>query len=206
MFYKEDKINYRRNFSIGVNISLLLCIILLLVYPSVKNEKKMIPYFSEPIITIADIPRTNHESLPPSSNPYSPPVSNMFEPINEPELLPDLEIKEILLNDNTQFDNKVKKGEGKNTGVYEVSSLPFIPRQILEVVPQNTDGIKGLIKVKVLVGIDGYIKQYKVLSNSTNSIIVQNNVVEAVSKSRWQPITFEGEKIEYWIEKTYRFN
>lgn len=205
MILKEDKIHYTRNLKFGINISLVIAIILFFVFPDIKNESNEIPYFPEPIISIADIPSTSHSSLPSPPRPAVPLISNLYQPIDEPEALPDLELRKNNISANKEGNSKGRT-TGNQKGVYEASSLPFIPRQILEVVPQKISGFEGLIKVKVLIGIDGYVKQYKVINSSTESELVINNVLEAITKSRWQPITFDGQKIEYWIEKTYTFN
>jgi hypothetical protein len=96
-------------------------------------------------------------------------------------------------------------GGGSGTGrVYK--SLPFIPRQILEVLPDNNDGVKGYIILALRIGIDGKAKEHKVMMNSVENSSSLQKVVEAAYKSRWQPVKMEGEKVEYWIEKTYTFN
>jgi hypothetical protein len=96
-------------------------------------------------------------------------------------------------------------GGGSGTGrVYK--SLPFIPRQILEVLPDNSDGVKGYIILALRISIDGKAKEHKVMMNSVDNSSSLQKVIEAAYKSRWQPVKMDGEKVEYWIEKTYMFN
>ena len=96
-------------------------------------------------------------------------------------------------------------GAGNGTGrVYK--TLPFVPRQILEVLPDNTEEVTGYIVLALRIGIDGKPREHKVMMNSVNNSSSLKTVVEAAYKSRWQPVKMEGEKIEYWIEKTYTFN
>lgn len=202
--FNHDVIYYELHIKIGVIISLLISIFLFFVFPKNKTEKKEIPYFREPLITVIDIPNTQQsmQSAPPI--PAAPVISNLLILIDDPEILPDVVIKEASTQKNGTTEG-TSKGSGK-TGVYEASSFPFVPRQILEVVPKNEDDSEGFVKVRVLVGVDGYVREHKILSNTTKSEVCLRNVVNAVYKSRWQPIAIEGEKVEYWIEKTYAFN
>lgn len=96
-------------------------------------------------------------------------------------------------------------GGGIGTGkVYQ--SLPFVPRQILEVLPDNANETKGYIILALRIGTDGKVQEHKVLLNSMNDAELLQKVLEAAQKSRWQKVKMEGEKVEYWIEKKYRFD
>jgi outer membrane biosynthesis protein TonB len=176
-----------------------------LLSPQNKNKRKTIPYFREPVLTIIDIPNTQ-QSISSAPRPAVPLITTLLEPIAELEPLPDIKINETSLNNSNQTGESNSKSIGTGTDIYNASSLPFVPRQILEVIPQKINGVKGSIKVSVLVGIDGYAKQLKILYNSTESILCLAKVEEAVYKSRWQPVTIENQNVEYWIEKTYTFN
>ncbi|KAF0141973.1 MAG: hypothetical protein FD122_1060 [Stygiobacter sp.] len=96
-------------------------------------------------------------------------------------------------------------GSGVGTGkVYQ--SLPFAPRQILEVLPDNANETKGYIILALRIGTDGKVQEHKVLMNSMKDAALLSKVLEAANKSRWQPVKMEGEKVEYWIEKIYRID
>ncbi|MFA7421605.1 MAG: energy transducer TonB [Melioribacteraceae bacterium] len=96
-------------------------------------------------------------------------------------------------------------GSGIGTGkVYQ--SLPFVPRQILEVLPDNANETKGYIILALRIGTDGKVQGHKILFNSMNDAELLQKVLEAAQKSRWQTVKMEGEKVEYWIEKKYRFD
>jgi hypothetical protein len=104
-------------------------------------------------------------------------------------------------------------GSGKGKGIGDGSdwgvgsrSLPFVPRQILEVLPQNIEREKGEILILLKIGKDGYVKEHKVIINTIDDPIGLRNVLEAAYKSRWEKIKIEGSQIEYWVEKKYRFN
>lgn len=95
-------------------------------------------------------------------------------------------------------------GDGSDWGLGS-RSLPFVPRQILEVLPQNVDGEKGEILLLLKIGKDGFVKEHKVIINTLDNTLGLKNVLEAAYKSRWEKIKMEGTQIEYWIEKKYRF-
>lgn len=206
MKLKEDKINYKRNFEAALILSLVIIIVIFELTPDIENKSERIPYFTEPIITIADIPNIN-QSSPNNLRPPLPEIPSLFLPIDEPEILSD-----IIIKDNIQSLDKSEKGsksndlKGTSKGVYEASSFPFVPRQIVEVVPEKVDGSEGAIKLKLLIGKDGFVLKHEVLSNTANNSKCLTFVINAVYKSRWQPIAFDGEKVDYWLEKTYVFN
>ncbi len=97
-------------------------------------------------------------------------------------------------------------GVGSGTGTGKVyQSLPFVPRQILEVLPDNSNETKGYIILALRIGTDGKVQEHKILYNSMDTELLQK-VLDAAKKSRWQTVKMEGEKVEYWIEKKYRFD
>ena len=96
-------------------------------------------------------------------------------------------------------------GDGSGDGI-GYATLPFVPRQILEVVPQNMDGVKGTIILVLRIGADGFVKEHKVIYNTSNDEACLMNTIDAAYKSRWEPVKIEGKQVQYWIEKTYKFN
>lgn len=96
-------------------------------------------------------------------------------------------------------------GDGSGDGI-GYKSLPFVPRQILEVVPQNTDGVEGTIILVLRIGIDGFVREHKVIYNTSGDESYLMNTIDAAYKSRWEPLKIEGKQVQYWIEKTYKFN
>lgn len=206
MKLKYDKINYKRNYEISLIISLLICIASFLISPSSKSTAKEIPYFAEPIITVLDIPSTK-QTLHSFHPPPAPVISSFLIPIDEPEILSDVKISEINPNSSTvELGINSPDTRGTTKGVYESSSFSFIPRQIIEVVPERVSGASGTIKLKLLIGKDGFVLKHQILSNSTNNSKCITLVQNAVYKSRWQPVSFDGEEVDYWLEKTYIFN
>jgi hypothetical protein len=207
MKLKYDKIYYKRNYKISLIISLLIVILSFLFTPEFKSSKKEIPYFAEPIITVLDIPKTIQSSQTQLAPSPSPVIFSFLIPIDELEILSDIEIKENKLNTSTGSSGiSLVEDSGNSKGVFEASSFPFVPRQLIEVVPKKVSGAEGSIKLKLLIGKDGYVKKHEIISNSANDNKCLTYVINAANKSRWQPVAFEGEKVEYWLEKTYTFN
>lgn len=101
------------------------------------------------------------------------------------------------------------KGDGNGSGIGTgkiYDALPFVPRQILEVLPENKNETKGYIILALRIGTDGKVQEHKVIMNSMMDSELLKKILEAAHKSRWQSVKMEGEKVEYWIEKTYRFD
>lgn len=207
MKLKEDKIYYTRNYEIALILSLVIVILFFVFSPDQNKTTDKIPYFYEPLITIVDIPNTRQSNQSSLSPPPMPEIPSQFIPVDEPELLADVIIKESNTEKNSNGSSEnTKSSIGTSKGIYEASSFPFVPRQIVEVVPEKVDGGEGAIKLKLLIGKDGYVMKHEVMNNSTNKTKCLTFVVNAVYKSRWQPVSFDGEKVEYWLEKTYVFN
>lgn len=98
------------------------------------------------------------------------------------------------------------KGSGIGSGTGDgTMAVSFTPRQILEVIPEQRSNFKGAVKLSVRIGKEGLVKDHKVLQNSTNSSECLAEVLKAAYKSKWQSVKIEGKLIEYWTEKTYRF-
>lgn len=202
--HKKGRIYYPIIIKTGHIISLLLCIIIFLLAPKISKEKKEVPYFPEPLITVLDIPQTNQSNSSLGPSPAVPIIPSLFEPIDDPEPLGDYEIKESS-KEQTNLPGS-KQTVGGKKGIYEATSFPFVPRQIIEVIPEKVEDAEGAVKLRLLISREGIVKTHNVLSNTLNKQKLYQNVIEAVYKSKWQPISFEGEKVEYWIEKTYSFN
>ncbi|MGD8780283.1 MAG: hypothetical protein PVH88_15120 [Ignavibacteria bacterium] len=205
MIYKEDKYCYSRNFKLSLIASLLICVIIILYWPKGKDTIENEIAYYEPMITVIDIPKTKQSGSPDLIPP--PPkleLSNIFDIVEDYEL-PDVEIEETTITEKIGA-SKEQPAKLEEDKPYEFSALPFIPRQILEVVPEKVNNSEGVIKLSILIGKNGKPQKHKVLKNTTNKMLCYDKVIEAVYKSKWQPILIEGDLIEYWIEKSYLFN
>lgn len=203
MLQRPEIKKYDLNIKLGLIISLLVLISLFIFSPQIINKKTEIPYFPEPLITVLDIPQTNQSDLSAPPHPAAPALSSLIEPIDDPEPLGDYQIKESSKEKTNQTSSKHTAGK---KGIYEATSFPFVPRQLIEVVPEKVEDAEGAVKLRLLINREGIVKTHNVLSNTLNKQELFKNVIEAVYKSKWQPISFDGEKVEYWIEKTYSFN
>ena len=105
---------------------------------------------------------------------------------------------------SSDLGSGIGSGHGSGTGD-GTTLLPFTPRQILEVIPERERGFRGIIKLSVRIGKDGLVKEHKVLQNTTNNPECLSRVLQAAYKSKWQAVKLEGKVVEYWTEKTYRF-
>jgi hypothetical protein len=77
---------------------------------------------------------------------------------------------------------------------------------LYDILPEQTnESVSGLIILSLRIGIDGEVKDYKVLRNTTNSKMTLTNVVKAAMQSKWESAVLKNQKVEYWINKTYRF-
>lgn len=201
--FKILRKEYRFHFEISIISSLILCILLFLFFPEIPPPPKHPPVYQSILITINDLTQNTVQAN--ISNPKPPePKIVIANIINDPEILPDEKIDSKERSDdsgNGRNNNIVSNNAGINA-----AQLPFIPKQILEVLPSNTDGdITGYIDLRLKIGTDGKVIEHKVIANTTGSNKYLQSVIVAAYKSRWEPIKIDNNKIDYWVEKTYTF-
>lgn len=150
--------------------------------------------------------------LPPEG--HFPPSGALYTP-----LLPDAEPSEYSpeSNNNSVYPssgyssgtaNGNSSGYGNSNGnAVSAAGLPFTPKQILEVMPRKTEKqVEGSISLSLLIGPDGSVRKHKVISNTTGNAECLKSVIEAAYKSKWEKVSFKGDAVEYWTEKSYIFN
>ncbi|OGU54387.1 MAG: hypothetical protein A2V66_12025 [Ignavibacteria bacterium RBG_13_36_8] len=206
MLIRKERLHYKRNFELGLILSLTLTILVILIYPYPSDEIEDTQIFFEPVITVIDIPQTEQDSPPQMSAQLQPKplVPSLLVEIDEPQILEDIELEDNTLKSSENVGMGIVDAMG-GTGTRVLSSLPFVPRQLLEVVPPKDD-YEGSITLSLRIGKDGMVKEYRVLKNTTRSSECLQNVLTAVCKSKWVPVQMEGERVEFWIEKSYRFD
>ncbi len=203
--FKILKKEYKINFKLSLIASLSICIILFLFFPHIAPPERQPMEYQSLLFTINDIaPNSTQKNI---ANP-KPPTPKIFVPdiTDEPEILPDEEIASLTNAENSgnRNGNSNSSGSGENP---DAPLLSFAPRQILEVLPQNSDeDFKGYIEMKLKIGTDGKVIEHKVLANTTGSQQCLKSVITAAYKSKWEPVKIKNNKIVYWVEKTYRFN
>jgi len=205
MVPRKYSYHYSRNLKIALIISLSLIILIFYFAPAFSflnnttSKKNPIIFFS------SDIPptvQTEEIKNTASQKPHEPSISitGKLEPV---EVLNDVSIQTSALASSSENGEGISKGNKAGA----TSLPPFVPRQILEVIPQRVDeDIKGIINLSLKIGKDGKVVSYIVLSNTTNCTECLKNVIDAIHKSRWEPAAVNGNKIDYWIEKSYKFN
>ena len=203
--FKTLKNEYRIHFKLSLIASLLFSILLFLFFPYIAPPSPPPVEYQSLLFTINDLaPNTTQNKI---AN-LKPPEPKIFIPgtIDEPEILPDEKIVSLTKNENKNGGNGNSNVSGKKA-TFNAQQLPFVPRQILEVLPQNVDeNIKGLIVMELKIGTDGKVIEYKVISNTTGSQKYLQSVITAAYKSKWESVKIKDNNVVYWVEKTYRFN
>jgi hypothetical protein len=147
-----------------------------------------------PTIVVEHIPRTKQtkQKPPPPSKPLIPVEAT------KDELFEDVVIDSIPQS-NTDYTIYLDFNKGM--------PLDYKPRQILEVIPENIDSdIKGEIILLLKIGTNGKMVDYQVVSNTVEVEIALTNAVKAAKKSKWEAGKVANKSVEYWIEKSYKFN
>lgn len=203
--FKILKNEYRINFKLSLIASLVICILLFLFFPYIAPPAPPPLEYQSLLFTINDLaPSSTQKNI---ANP-KPPEPKIFVPdlTDEPEILPDEETVSLTKTENSGSGKESDDQSGSGDAI-DAPQLPFVPRQILEVLPKNSDeDFKGYIEMKLKIGTDGKVLEHKVLTNTTGSQQCLQSVITAAYKSKWEPIKIRNNKIVYWVEKTYRFN
>ena len=192
-------------FKLSLVASLIIFILLFLFFPYIAPSSPQPKEYQSLLFTINDLaPNTTQNNI---SNP-KPKDPKIYTPdiIDEPEILPDVEVVPLTKNENIGKGNGNSNVSGK-LATLDAPQLPLVPRQILEVLPQNVDdNIKGLIVMELKISTDGKVIEHKVIANTTGSQKCLQSVITAAYKSRWESVKIKDNSIVYWVEKTYRFN
>jgi hypothetical protein len=174
-----------------------------LFFPYIAPASPTSVEYQSLLFTINDLaPNTKQDNI---SNP-KPQEPKIFTPgiMDEPEILPDEEVVSLTENENNGNANSNVSVKG---ATFVAPQLPFVPRQILEVLPQNVDeNLKGLIEIELKISTDGKVIEHKVILNTTGSQKYLQSVITAAYKSKWEPVKIKDNNVVYWVEKTYRFN
>ena len=205
MITRNHAYHYNRNFKIALIISLCIMIGILYLFPNIGNIRSFQSSTGDYIFKLSDIPPTIQSSPQKSVLSLKPPTPKIYIPenISEPQILDDVEIINSSSQKNMVGNQTAKTG---TSAALTVNQLPFIPRQILEVLPQKSENkYSGNIKLYLKIDKEGKVSSYMILSNTTSSSECLQNVLKAAYKSKWEPAIVNGNKVEYWIEKSYSF-
>lgn len=206
--HKTSNKYYQHRLELAVILSLVLIITAFLFIPRINIKTIKINYQNrEPFITMIDLPATKHQSITRRLEPPRIPQSVNYIPSD---------LDEIIIFDNIEFnepiDTNIESAENGNENGSEddgevfATSLPYLPRQILDVVPDEIEEIKtGILKLLILVDESGTPIDHQEMFNSLEKIEYTKRIIAAIYKSKWQPVTLKGKKKRYWIEKSYEF-
>jgi hypothetical protein len=190
------KLNYQKRLELCFVAILCFFILLLFIFQKFQPNSFKISETKYPEIIVVEIPRTIQHIAKRLPKPSMP---SIIVPVDEPEILDEIElnfedIKEVIPSDKIFLAD-------------ELEGLPYIPRQILEVLPEQSDEkYQGKIILSLWIDKKGKAKDHKVLMNTTGSKECLDHVLKAAYKSKWQPVVIDSNIYEYWIEKTYVFN
>jgi hypothetical protein len=185
---------YNRNLEISFVVALSVLSLLFYIFPRFYESTKPNTEFVAPTIEVLYIPSTTQdlEKKPKPVKPFIPVVAE------EIDFLENVEIEEIVPGDSGTINLL--------SGPVNYTELPFTPRQLYDVMPEKTEeAVLGLIVISLWVGIDGEVKDYKIKQNTTNNPSCLTNVISAALQSKWESAVLNDQKVEYWIDKTYRF-
>jgi hypothetical protein len=202
---------YRKNFLCGIITSIIVHIVLLIIvlFFSLNSNGEEQKYFiSTYTVQINKLPSNDttwsgggsmndgvDELVKGSSTPQS--ISGIPVPSSEPDKIEFGNITNLEPPKDSLAGNGGGSGSGAGEGVGNgygfgqglgkgVKQLPYMPRQILEVVPQNTGGVKGTIILVLRIGTNGFPLEHKVIYNTVNDPDCMLDIIDAVYKSRWQ--------------------
>jgi len=193
---KINNLNYHKKLEMGFIAALLILTVLMYIFPKFYAFSRELPAIKAPQIIVIEIPRTIQINVKRPPRPSKPAIP---VPVDEIEILEDIEIDFETMSDILSSE-KIFSSE-------ELEGLPYIPRQILEVLPeQGEEKYSGEILLSLRIGKKGRVKEHKILKNTTNSPLCLKNVITAAYNSKWQPVIIDSNIYEYWIQKSYHFN
>ncbi len=197
-----ERFAHHKKYSVHLKVSLVISeaivILFFLFSPSISTKKNDMILLDE--ITASEI---------------IPPTIFQQKPLSSKPPLPEIKFGNLITEDFFFEDVSLQKTENNETVPNLLVSLnkkisPLsntIPRQILEVLPQPSNGeFHGSITLKLKINEDGKVVDYKILYSNLDCKNCINKVLTAAYQSIWEPALIRGKTAEYWIEKTYNFN
>jgi hypothetical protein len=190
----RNRESYTRTIELSFIVSLIILILIFYLYPRFKQSSDQNLQYTAPSIEVLNIPSTTQElnKIPKPVKPFIPVESDDIE------ILDNIEIEELVEGDSAATNIL--------SGPVNYTELPYTPRQLFDIIPEKTEEpVSGIIVLSLRIGVDGSVKDYKVVQNTTNNSTCLGYVVKAVMQSRWESAVLREQKVEYWIDKTYRF-
>ena len=189
------KTGYKKRLELSLVVSLVLLVILFYLFPHFLSGSFILPDIPNPQITVIDIPQTIQNL---AKRPPQPSRPAILVPSEDIAFLDEIPIKLDEVQDLID--------PGKVFNPDELEGLPYMPRQILEVLPEKTENNpSGEILLSLHIDKNGRVKAHKVISNTTGSDLCLQHVIKAAYSSHWQPVIIDSNTYEYWIYKSYKF-
>lgn len=192
---RKKQWNYQEKLEISIVAVLLVLILLFWLIPRIELLPTKLPSISFQRIQMIQIPRTIQKVQQKSPPPARPSIP---VPGDDLEMLTEIPLK---------ASSKISaKGQSTANTPLSEEDLPYPPRQTIEVLPKVDDlKVKGEIVIRLLIGTNGKMKDYTIVSNTTDNPLCLKRVLNAARKSRWEIIHLDNNKVEYWITKRYQF-
>lgn len=189
------KSGYKKRLEVSIITSLFGLMILFYMYPEFIADIFILPEVPGPEVVVINIPQTIQRNAKRPPRPATPAIPVPSEDI---AILDDITLEIERIEDLIAPDKVFNPDE--------LEGLPYLPRQVLEVLPgKSTDNPTGEIMLSLHIDKNGKVIDHKVLKNTTQSQTCLQSVVKAVYSSRWQPVVIDSTKYEYWIYKSYHF-
>lgn len=188
----------RRDFERSLACS-LLCIVLLFalfpLFPSV--DRNLIPRSAliEPTDILLTPPSTAQTGAPPPARRLVPVALRTDLPV-----LPDMPLSRDIPDRETGV---TPPESGKHAGE---GGFAFVPRQVLEVLPENGSGrCEGSVTLLLTVAWNGVPRRHRVLENNVRDESCLQRVLEAVYASRWSPLPDTDTLRTFTVRKRWTF-
>ena len=184
---------FNRNLELAFIITISFFIFLFLLYPKFEPDQQPAVYYS-PEIILEIIPPTvqSKDKKPPRPQKPVIPVA-----VDDFEMLNDIEI-----------EHNVPESDSSSTLEFPPGApLPFVPRQIVEIVPSTPSDseVKGVVRLLLKINTDGRVVKEKVIQGQELGTDIVQSAIHAARQTLWEKARVRGRPVQYWVEKSYRF-
>lgn len=194
----EHRAHSRRDFERSLACSLLCVVLLFALFPVFSSDvRDVIPRSAliEPADILQAPPSTAHTGAPPPARKTVPIALRTDLPV-----LPDMPLAEEVPERDW--------GDLASARDREQSAAGFaaVPRQVLEVLPENGDGAcEGSITLLLTVAWDGKPRDHRILKNTVHDAQCLRQVLEAVYASRWSALPTADSTRTFTVRKSWTF-
>jgi protein TonB len=189
------KLRYQIRLELSFISVLSILILIFILFPKFepKLEENFEVYISN--IEAIQIPITYQ-----SEQFKRPPVAKPAIPVEseETQIMDDIEVESMISEHIIGKDGLMPP--------IELKKLPYTPRQLYEVLPEESDEkIIGEVRLLLKIDVNGKVDEYKIIRSSISSEAYLDKVIEAALHSKWAPAVINNRPVIYWVEKSYKF-